>query len=482
MASEVDMGRGSVTDLPTAAPTGTARHRRPEPRRHAATAETGRLPTGPGRRRGDFAAAAAGIGGGLAVGSALVVLQPTWSTPGGPATVIGAATAIAGTYLCLILLLLVSRLPWLEREAGHDRMLAWHRKAAPWSLLLIGAHVLFTTWGYALGAGVSPARELWNLVTVYPWMVPAALAFIAMVSLGVISWRPIRTRMTYETWWVAHLYFYIAVALAFGHQINSGLLFTTHTGLRYGWITLYVLVAVTILTCRVLLPLRLSIRHQLRVSHVVNEAPGVVSVYLAGKELASLNAAGGQFFQWRFLTRHWWWQAHPYSLSAVPSGEYLRITVKRLGDQSGNLARALRPGTRVVAEGPYGTFTAKSRVGERVVAFAAGVGITPIRAVLDDLPVTTDVTVVYRVSSLDRIALKDELEAVTAACGWQLIYLDGPRQRHPMTLNYLTRFVPDLSDRDVYVCGPSPFADSVLAVARAANVPEARLHCESFSF
>jgi ferredoxin-NADP reductase len=224
------------------------------------------------------------------------------------------------------------------------------------------------------------------------------------------------------------------------------------------------------------------VHHRLRISHVVREAPGVVSVYVAGHDLGNLNAAGGQFFQWRFLTRHWWWQAHPYSLSAVPSGEYLRITVKHLGDQSANLPRALRPGTRVLAEGPYGTFTAASRAGDRVAAFAAGVGITPIRAMLDDFPATTDLTVLYRVASLDRIALQEELESITTACGWRLIYLDGPRGEHPITLNYLTRYVPDLADRDVYVCGPAPFADAVLAAARTANIPDERIHCESFAF
>lgn len=436
----------------------------------------------PSRRRGDIAAGVAGVGGGLAVGSAVVVLRPLWSSPGGPATVLGALAAISGTYLCLVLLVLISRLPWLEREVGHDRMLVWHRAAAPWSLLLIGAHVLFTTWGYGAGAGLNPIVELWQLVTGYPWMVPAAAAFVTMVVLGVISWRPIRRRMSYETWWVAHLYFYLAVALAFGHQVTTGMVFVGHPALRYAWTTMYIAVAVTIVVCRLALPVRRSLRHQLQVARVVREAPGVISVYVSGRNLTGLNAAGGQFFQWRFLTRHWWWQAHPYSLSAVPSGELLRITVKNLGDQSGNLARSLRPGTRVLAEGPYGTFTAAARQGDRVAAFAAGVGITPIRAMLDDLPASSDVTVLYRVSSLDSIALQAELEAMTASCGWQLVYLDGPRNQHPMTHNYVTRFVPDLADRDVYVCGPPPFADAVIAAARVAKVPEARLHFESFTF
>ncbi len=441
----------------------------------------GSRPVGIRRHRGDAAALVAGLGGGLAVGSTLVVLRPMWGTPGGPATVLGSLSAVAGTYLVLMLLMLISRIPWLEREAGHDRMVAWHRRLAPWSLLLIAAHAVLTSIGYARGLGVNVFAESWQLVSRSPWMMPATVAFITMMALGLISWRPIRKRMTYETWWVAHLYFYLAVALGFGHQISNGTLFTTHAGLRYAWVALYVAVGMTILVCRVALPVRRSLRHELRVSHVTRETPGVVSVYVTGRNLAALNAKGGQFFQWRFLTRQWWWQAHPYSLSAA-AGDVLRITVKDLGDQSSSLAWQLRPGTRVLAEGPYGTFTAQSRTGDRVAAFAAGVGITPIRAILDDLPATADVCLLYRVSSLDNAALRSELESIVASSGWTLLLLDGPTEDHPMTLNYLSRHVPDLAERDVYVCGPEAFSGSVIAAARAAGVPESRLHSESFAF
>ncbi len=459
---------------------GKGRHRRAVTPSHQA--KTVKAPAlGGRRRRGDLAALLAGIGGGLAVGSSLVVLRPMWGTPGGPATVLGSVSAIAGTYLVLMLLLLISRLPWLEREAGHDRMLSWHRRLAPWSLVLIAAHVVLTTLGYAQGLEVNPLVELWHLVSQYPWMMPATVAFISMMSLGLLSWRPIRKRMSYETWWVAHLYFYLAVALAFGHQISNGTIFTSHAGLRYAWVTLYAVVGLTITICRFLIPVRRSIRHGLRVSHVVQEARGMVSVYVTGHDLGALNAQGGQFFQWRFLTRHWWWQAHPYSLSAAP-GDALRITVKDLGDHSSSLARELRPGTRVLAEGPYGTFTAAARSGERVAALAAGVGITPIRAMLDDLPASADVCVLYRVSSLDDVALRNELDAMVAACGWTLVYLDGPRRAHPITLNYLSRYIPDLADRDIYVCGPESFSGAVVAAARTAHVPDERLHCESFAF
>ena len=102
---------------------------------------------------------------------------------------------------------------------------------------------------------------------------------------------------------------------------------------------------------------------------------------------------------WRFLTRELWWQAHPYSLSALPQPPYLRFTVKGLGDSSRALAQ-LRPGTRVAFEGPYGAFTDHARLSDGVLLVAAGVGITPLRALLEDLPAHADVVVIVRASTV----------------------------------------------------------------------------------
>ena len=68
--------------------------------------------------------------------------------------------------------------------------------------------------------------------------------------------------------------------------------------------------------------------------------------------------------------------SHPYSLSAAPSENYLRITVKDLGDHS-RTVQHIKPGTRVFVEGPYGAFTAGRATKKHIVLVAGGVGITP---------------------------------------------------------------------------------------------------------
>jgi predicted ferric reductase len=460
-----------TTQLP---PLPTAPARRPDVR--AGVAARGR-----GRGRGDVAITAGGVGLGISLGIAVYSVKDGLDLPGGKLLALGTIAAMTGTYLCLVLLLLVARIPWIEREIGQDRLVALHRKVAPYSLFLIAGHVVLTTVSYAQAEDHSVLGQLWALVTKSAWMVPAATAFVLMVGLGVISYKKIRSRMNYETWWVAHLYFYLAVALAFGHQVELGVMFQAHPYQKYFWTALYLFVFGTILVTRFVIPISFSRKHQLRVAAIVPEGDGVVSVYISGVDLDLVKARGGQFFQWRFVTRDWWWQAHPYSLSASPNPSWLRITVKDLGDQSSRLHR-LRVGTRVLAEGPYGVFTAAARHGDSIAAFAAGVGITPIRAVLDDLPDGTSVTLVYRVAQRDTAPLREELEALVTERGWRMHYLQGSRHHHPLTAEYLSRLVPGLAASDVFVCGPTSFTDRIVESVRAAGVPDERVHHEAFSF
>lgn len=406
----------------------------------------------------------------------------TWRFEGGPLIALGSIAAMTGTYLCLMMLLLVARVPRVEQEIGQARLVALHRTVAPYAISLIALHVVLTTTGYAQEAERGPLAELWHLAAHEAWMLPALVAFVLMVALGALSYRRLRERLSYETWWAAHLYFYLAVALAFGHQVERGSMFAGRPVQRWFWIGLYVAVLGLIVGARFVLPAVRSLRHRLRVVEVVREGVDVVSIHIAGRHLDRLDARAGQYLQWRFLTRDWWWQAHPYSLSAAPTADRLRITVREVGDQTSSLARRLAPGARVWFEGPYGDFTADRSHGRSVVLVAAGIGAAPVRALLEELATCDDaeVDVVIRARSRESAPLQPEIEAIAAHRGWRVHLLTGPRSDVDLGPEALRRLVPRIAHADVYVCGPDSFVDDVLRHASRAGVPESRLHHESF--
>jgi len=444
----------------------------------AATAAARRAPR---NRAADVAVLVAGLGLGAVVGIQLVTSTGT-SGPGGLLTELGRWTGLVGTYLALVVIFLIARVPSLERAVGLDRMISWHRKLGPLALVLVAAHVVLITAGYAASAATTYLAQTWMFVADYPWLLPALAGFVLMLVAGLTSWRVARRQMTYETWWVTHLYFYLAIALAYLHQLQLGQPFVGHAWAYWFWVALYVAVFAPLLVFRVGMPLYRSMRHGLKVHAVVRENADTISVWIGGRDLHRLHARGGQFFGWRFLTRDRWWQSHPYSLSAAPDPRYLRITVKDLGDHSRGLA-ALRPGTRVVAEGPYGTFTAEARRTDRVVLVAGGVGIAPVRALLDDIPAHVEVEVLYRAPRAEALVLREELEAIARRRpGVRLRYLVGSRRDYPIDARTLTHLVPWFASGDVYTCGPDALVESVREAAHVLGMPDERVHDDSFSF
>jgi len=446
---------------------------------HASWARPGRAPM---PWVADACAALGGLGFGVVL--ALVITGETLGSlaaPGGLLIAGGRLAGFTGAYLMLVMVVLIARLPWLERAIGQDRLLHWHRRVAPWALVLITAHVMLITLGYARLAKVGALRQLWLFVTSYPDVLAAAVGFSLLIMAGATSIRIARRHLKYETWWVVHLYMYLALALAFAHQLVTGGSFIGHPLTRAFWMALWISTAGLVIVFRVAQPIGRSLRHRLRVESVHQEAPGVFSVVCSGRKLDRLAVSGGQFFQWRFFTKGLWWHAHPYSLSALPRPPYMRVTVKGLGDQSQAIAQ-LKPGTSVAIEGPYGVFTHYARSSDRVVLIGAGVGITPLRALLEDLPESTVVTVIVRASTAEDIVHRDEVAALVSQRGGQFHEIIGSRHKVRFDSRVLRQLLPDIASCDIYVCGPEGFSKGVIAAVQKLGVHRNQIHEEAFAF
>ena len=430
----------------------------------------------------DVLAAAAGIGLGVTVGLAVTAESVgSLTAAGGVATALGRLTGLLAAYAMVVVVLLVARVPPLERAIGQDRLVAWHRRLGPWPLYLLVGHAVLITVGYAQQAHDGVLHQFGQLLLTYPGILAATAGSVLLFAAGITSYRLARRRMAYETWWSVHLYTYLALFLSFSHQLDTGASFVGHPVARLWWTGLWVGTLAVVVVARVGLPLWRSLRHRVRVVGVVPEGPGVVSVFLRGRKLDRLPVTGGQFFQWRFLRRGLWWQAHPYSLSAAPEGDLLRITIKDLGDHSAGLAR-VAPGTRVAIEGPYGTFTSDTAERDRVLLIGAGVGTAPILALMQELPPEADVTVLLRGSTPADLVLRDEVAEEVRRRGGRLVELVGPRDRVRVDAAAFRRIVPDVRSRDVYLCGPDALSRALAAELSRAGVPGRRIHFESFIF
>ena len=407
------------------------------------------------------------------------------SSPGGPLIAVGQVTALYGTYLALIQLVLMSRSPWLDQVFGMDGLAVAHRWLGFATVWLLLGHGVFTTVGYALGDSSNVVAEFITLITTYPYVLMATVSGALFAAVAISSVRAARRRLSYETWYGIHLYAYLAIALGFLHQLFVGSDFIHDQVAVAYWVGLYVVTVALVLVFRVGAPIILSVRHRLRVSNIVTEAPGVISIYVTGRDLHQLAVRSGQYFVWRFLTRDGWWRGHPFSISSAPNGSWLRITIKELGDWSKAL-QGLEIGTRVFIEGPYGVLTGARRTKPKVLLVAGGIGITPLRALLEALPARHgDLTLLYRVREARDIVFRDELDEIARERGARIHYLVGRRTDatgDALEAGSLERLVPDIRERDVYLCGPTPMMQRVEESLRRLGLPARQIHAERFAY
>ncbi|MDX6372540.1 MAG: hypothetical protein QOD98_1528 [Nocardioidaceae bacterium] len=415
----------------------------------------------------------------------LVAAWPVWLAFRGPGEVWSASTLahvcgmLAGAGV-LLLITLMSRWPLIERGVGSDRLARWHARTGRAVVLLVAGHVVAALKAWADYQNEPILTTVWHVLGL-PWLLSTTLGTAILLGIGVTSVRAVRVRLSYEAWHAVHLSVYLAIALSFMHQLGGPDL-AGHPALQVGWALLYCHTFGLVLRYRVLQPLRVAQRHRLRVAEVETEAPGVVSIVLSGRQLDELRAEPGQFFRWRFLTPDTWRTAHPFSLSAAPTPDRLRLTVKSLGDGSGVLQH-VDVGTWVVPEGPYGVMTAARRSRRHVLLVAGGVGITPLRALFESIPLAPgqDLLLLYRARRRDDLVFREELDTLAEQRGARVIYLLG-EGADKLSCRSLKRLVPHLTQRDVFMCGPPGMASAVRSALAEAGLPPGQLHEERFAW
>jgi predicted ferric reductase len=393
---------------------------------------------------------------------------------------VGRFLGLHAAVLLALQLVLVARVPWLDRRLGMGQLTAWHRWVGITLAWTITVHAVLASWAYARirnwPFGTLVEKWTGSMGTVAGLVAGTLLLLVVLTSI-----RAVRRRLPYEFWHVLHLAAYVVVGFAIVHQTIENPISQPATWAKVYWLLLWTIAIGTFVFGRIVLPLWRNARHGLRVAAVVPESDDVVSVHVTGRNLDRMPALAGQFMLWRFLTPSRWWQVNPFSLSKAPDGRSLRLTAKAVGSGSAGL-RKLKVGTRVFIEGPYGAFTSLHRTQPATLLIAGGVGVTPIRSLLEELD--GSIIVLYRARSEADAPLLGELRQLAAAKGAELHLVAGRTRGTtptPLGAEHLLSLVPDVRQRDVFVCGPSAMTNAVLETLRGLGVPRSQLHAEIFA-
>jgi DMSO/TMAO reductase YedYZ heme-binding membrane subunit len=213
----------------------------------------------------------------------------------GLANGLGRVTGLLAAALLLVQVLLMARIPLLERGSDPRRLTRRHQMVGRWSISLLGAHLVLTVVGHSLVAEVSPVRQAWSMVTDYPGMLPAVAGTLALLMVAGTSVRAARRRLRYESWHLLHLYAYVGIALGIPHQLWTGADFTASPGTRAIWWAVYLTVLSLLLVYRVALPRVRSLGNRASVDRrrtVRNTAAAAVTAGATGLIFLSPAARG----------------------------------------------------------------------------------------------------------------------------------------------------------------------------------------------
>ncbi len=423
-----------------------------------------------------------------ALGIYIAVITGIWIIHGGLSQfgdgTIGIATGVTqltGLYASaagLLGLFFAARPRILERHCGLDRLFNWHRVLGETMAVLVGVHV-------AAGIMAWQVDGQWGAVLAdvtgrVPYFAGATVGAVLIGVVTVTSLKSIRNRLAYEAWYFLHLTAYLGFALSFGHTITSGTDFSDDAIARWIWIGLHVTVAATLVWSRWGHTMVAALR-PLRVAEIRRVSHDVCTVRLAGGRLQQMRGSAGQFCFLRPLTAAGWWRCNPFSLSASPTTEGLRFSIKDRGDAS-NYITSLKVGTKIAVEGPYGVCTSDVALDRKVMFVVGGIGIAPARALLEDLPASAAPVVLYRARSRKDLIHYDELVELAARTNGRVLTLVGPSAslavKDPFSASSLRRAIPDVADRVAILCGPERLLQAARHGLKRAGVHTSDIHYE----
>lgn len=421
-----------------------------------------------------------------------VLIYFWWQSSGlmmtsGDGASIGIAIArLAGllaTQLALTQLILIGRIKWVETVFGLDKLSRVHKWNGYTILALIILHIFILTQTYASLGEISFFSQLFAYIQVDDDFLKALLAFCVLLGTVFLSITIVRRNLKYEWWYWVHLLNYTVYVLFVSHQIKFGSSLQNKT-FYYYWLATYAFAAGHIAWFRFGKPLYNFWRQDFTISKVEDLGPAT-NVYISGQNLTEFKRRAGQFMIFRFFQRGFWYEAHPFSLSWGANNDLLRLTAKKLGDFTTKLP-LLQAGTKVLIDGPHGVFTSQKITQKKVLLIAGGIGITPLRSLTEELAGTTELTLIYSARTKADAVLLDELKTIQNIRSFKLIeiYADeriAGAEYGRLDQTVLARLVPDLKDRDVFLCGPPPMMTALKQALRKLGLPKKQLHWERFA-
>jgi predicted ferric reductase len=413
----------------------------------------------------------------VAVALLLVIATLFWAAGSellpGPALVreIGLLAAVLGLVLLFVQYVLVSRIKFLERDFGLDKMFMRHRFFGRVGLVFLTLHVTLIAF-----------YRIWQFGAIFPNqnIYVGLAALLGFFITGALASQHKKLGLRYETWRCVHLLNYLLFPLALFHVFNFTL---NGSALYFLWFILTLLfAAIVFYRLGRIYTIR---RNPYRVSEVRQEAKDIWSLFFEGEKIAY---NPGQFMFIQLLRGGRLSSPHPFTISSAPTGKQLSITPRELGDFTATI-KDTRPGDLAYIDAPYGVFSFTGYDIGDLVFVAGGIGITPFISMLRyvrDKQLDKTITLFWTNRNEDRFCFRDELNIMEEEMpGFEALFFvsgdsksSGSDKR--LSGSVIKEHLGSLGDKDFFICGPPSMTKAIVDDLRELGVTAAKIHVELF--
>ena len=400
----------------------------------------------------------------------------------------GVACGFAAFSIMAFEFALVSKVRSVTGAFGQDVLLQFHRQMGIVAAALIAGHaVLMFRSGYPL-AWLNPfsAENVWAM----RWGVFAALAILILM---VVSLGRRRLRISYDVWQLSHGFLAeVAVLLALVHLLMFGS-FSAGRPMRL-LLAAYCIGLVALRAWFVVIkPFRMWSKPWELVENVPERGSSRTLVLRPAGHSGFVFEPGQ--FAWlstRPTPFHRDW--HPISMSSCARDEPgpIAFTIKNVGDWSGKVVPALRPGKRIWVDGPYGVFTPEREQGPGYVMIGGGAGITPLYSMCQTFAERDDtrpVLLFFCGRAFDRLIFFEQFEALKKRMNLTVVYvLEEPPpgwtgESGFINAGTLRKHLPGQFKRfEYFVCGPPGMMDVMEEALVGLGVAAHHVHTERFDW
>jgi len=386
----------------------------------------------------------------------------------------GRLFALTGFVLLVFQYLLSSRIKWIERGIGLDRLFGIHRICGGIILALVTAHPLLILLSERLQGYAAPIGFL------------KVLGLIAILLVWATAGSALlygRIPMSYESWKRIHRIGYLILPLVFIHSFLMGS--TLQRGPMRGFWAILVLIYLAVLIHKIRQH-HVFKRHPLRVSRVTKETDDIWRLDFEGDHPGYVP---GQFMFVRIEREGRLSAPHPFTIASSPTQKGLSICAKAVGDFTSALGETKRSDPAYV-DLPYGVFSFVYHDADRVIFIAGGIGITPFLSMLrylKDRGLRKEVVLLWGNKTEKDIAFRAELDSMVSDMpSLKVVHIlsrqgDWPGEKGRIDMGMLKRHVGDLAKGEYFVCGPLPMMEDVGKALSGLGVPRRRIHTERFA-